>query len=80
MVHIYSGRLLSHNSERMPFAATWMKLEIILLTEVGERKTNTCDIIYMWNLKCDANELIDETEQNHRHGEQTSGFQGEGGS
>ena len=34
----------------------------------------------MWSLKYDANEIIDETEQNHGHGEQTSGFQGEGGS
>ena len=32
----------------MPFAATWMYLEIIILGEVSQRKTN---ITYIWNLK-----------------------------
>ena len=28
-------------NERMPFAATWMDLEIIILSEVSQTKTNT---------------------------------------
>ena len=28
-------------NEKMPFAATWMQLEIIILSEVRKRKTNT---------------------------------------
>ena len=43
----------------MPFAATWMDLEIIILSEVSQIPY---DITYMWNLKCDTNELIYETE------------------
>ena len=34
----------------MPFTATWMDLEIIILSERGRRKT-THDIAYMRNLK-----------------------------
>ena len=36
----------------MPFAAIWMDLEIIILGEVNQRKTNTA-ITYMWNIKND---------------------------
>ena len=39
---IYNGILLSHikRIEIMPFAATWMDLEIIILSEDRQRKTN----------------------------------------
>ena len=42
----------------MPFAATWMDLEITILSEVGQISY----ISYMWNLKSDTNELIYKTE------------------
>ena len=42
-IYIYNGMLFSHKKNKiMLFAATWMQLEILILTEV--RKTNT---IYM---------------------------------
>ena len=42
MAHIYNGILPSHkNNEILPFAATWMDLEIIILSEVSQTKTNT---------------------------------------
>ena len=41
MAHIYSGVLLSHKkNEIMPFAAIWMDLDIVILREVSQTKTN----------------------------------------
>ena len=41
VLRIYSGILLSH--KKMPFAATWMQLEIIILHEVSQKgKDNYC--------------------------------------
>ena len=40
-IYIYNGILLSHKkNEIMPFAATWMDLEIIILSELSQIKTN----------------------------------------
>ena len=39
VVHIHNGASLSHKkSEVRPFAATWLQLEIILLSEVKSEK------------------------------------------
>ena len=35
----------------MPFATTWMDLEIIILSEVIQREKDKYDITYMWTLK-----------------------------
>ena len=48
-VYTHNGILLIKNNEIMPFTATWMDLEIIILSERGRRKTH--DIAYMRNLK-----------------------------
>ena len=41
VVYIHNGILLSHKkNEIMPFAATWMELETLILSEVRKRKTN----------------------------------------
>ena len=39
-LHIYNGILLSHKNDIMLFAARWMDLEVIILSEVSHRKTN----------------------------------------
>ena len=43
MWHIYTMEYYSaiKRNEIMPFAATWMQLEIITLSEVSQTKTNT---------------------------------------
>ena len=52
VVHIYNGILLSHKkNEIMPFTATWMDLEIIILSEVSQTEKDKYHITYMWNLK-----------------------------
>ena len=63
----------------MPFAATWMDLEIITPNEVSQTEKKTpYAITYMWNLKYDTSQHIYKTEQTHRHIEQTCGYQGGG--
>ena len=50
VVHIYNGILLSHKkkNEILPFAAMWMDLEGIMLSEIRQRKTNTvCYHLYV---------------------------------
>ena len=50
-------------NEIVPFAATCMDLEIIILSEVSQTKPHSYDITYMGNIKKnDANELIYKTE------------------
>ena len=56
--------LVIKKNEIMPFAATWIDLEIIILSEVSQKKKRQIpyDITYIWNLKYDTDELIYKTE------------------
>ena len=39
MVHIHNGILLSYKKDKiMPFAATWVELEILILNEVSQKE------------------------------------------
>ena len=40
MIHIYSGILTVTEKKIMPFAATWMDLEIVILSKIRQRKRN----------------------------------------
>ena len=56
VVHIYNGILLSHKkNEIMPFAATWMDLEIVILSEITlkshRERQISYDLTYMRNVK-----------------------------
>ena len=62
VVYIYNGVLLSHKkNEIMSFAATWMDLEMIILSVVSQKEKDKCHIISLiWNLKYNTNEHIYE--------------------
>ena len=63
MCYIYTMEYCSAIKKKiMSSAATWMDLEIIILSEVSQRQISY-DIAYMWNLKkIGTNELIYKTE------------------
>ena len=65
-LYIYTQWILAiKKNEVMPFAATWMDLEIIILSEVSQTekdKYHMISITYMWNLKNDMNKSIYKTE------------------
>ena len=55
----------------MPFAATRMGLEVVILSEVSQRQT-PYDIAYMWNLKKMVQmNLFTKQKQSHRCRKQT---------
>ena len=56
------GYSVIKKNEIMPFAATWMDLEIITLSEVRKRQISY-DIIYMQSLRKNTNEQISKTER-----------------
>ena len=46
VAHIYNGILLSHKKKQiMPFAATWVDLEIIILNEVSQTEKDKYHMI-----------------------------------
>ena len=68
-------------NEIIPFAATWMDLEIIMLSEVSQRKTNIvwCHL-YVESKKIVQMNLFTKQKQTHRYRKQTYGYQkGRGG-
>ena len=49
-------------NETTPFAATWMQLESIILSEINQKEKEKYHIVYMWDLKYDTGALVLETE------------------
>ena len=46
MVHIHNGILLHHKKNKiMPFAATWMELETLILSEVSQKEEDKYHMI-----------------------------------
>ena len=66
----------------MPFAAMWMDLEIVILSEVSqkEKMNNICYHLYVESFFSITNDLFSKQKQIHRHRKQTYGYQrGKGG-
>ena len=60
----------------MSFAATWMDLEIIILSKLIQRKQTSYDIPYKWNLiKMIQMNAFVKQKQTHRFKNQTCGYQ-----
>ena len=80
VVHVYNGILLSHKkNEIMPFAATWMQLEMSILSKSERGRQTPYDITYMQNLTYNTNEPVTSLKQSQGHREQTGSCQvGEG--
>ena len=79
MVYIHNGILLSHKKEIMPFTATWMELETLILSEVSQKEKDKYHMIsHIWNLMYCTNESFHRKET-HVLGEQTCGCQRRGG-
>ena len=53
VVYIYTTEYdsVGKKSEILPFAVTWMQLEIIILSEVSQKEKHKYHITYMWNIK-----------------------------
>ena len=63
----------------MPFSATWVELEILLLNEINQKEKDKYHTIsHIWNLIYSTNESFHRKET-HGHGEQTCGCQRERG-
>ena len=64
----YIQILSCKKNEIMPFAATWIYLEIIILSEVNQKEKDKYHITYMY-LKHDTNDLqISFTDIENKHG------------
>ena len=63
----------------MSFAATWMELETLILSEVSQKEKDKYHMIsHIWNLIYGTNEPFHRKES-HGLAEQTCGCQGGGG-
>ena len=65
VVRIYNGILLTHKKDEiMPFAATWMGLDIVILNEVSQKEKEKYFMISLISIifKYCINELIYEIE------------------
>ena len=71
LVHIYKEILVIKKNEIMPFAAKWMDLGIIILSEISQTKIN----IMWYHIYVESNKMIQVNlfmKQTHRLRKQTN--------
>ena len=69
VVYIHNGILLSHKkNDIMPFTATWMEQETLMLSKSERERQIHYDITYIWNLIYGTKEPFHRKE-NHELGE-----------
>ena len=74
-MYIYNGMLLSYKkNEILLFAATWMDREIVTLSEISQRKTNTIYYLYMESKKIIQMNVYRKQKQTCRHRKQICGY------
>ena len=66
-IYMMEYYLAIKKSKFMPFAATWMELETLILGEISQKERQIpCDITHIWNLIYGTNEPF--------HGKETHGL------
>ena len=56
---VYNGILFSYQKERNPATVTmWNNLEGLTLSEINQRKINTVQVSYLWNLEMERSVVV----------------------
>ena len=80
VIHTYHGILLNHKKKlnnAIPFVATWMDLEIIVLSKISQTNAIWCHSGGIKKKKKDTKNLSMKHKQIHRHRKQTYNYQKE---
>jgi len=73
--HTHNEYYWAIKNEIMPFVATWIGLEIIILSQVSQRKTNIWYHLYVDSKVLWKWTILIQQKQTHRHRKQTYSYQ-----